>query len=97
MVLHYHIDNVNKLIDLSQNRVHSGMLIKTSHNLTLIIKDQRTRTVGSRIYTPIFSFLGKELSMSRFQSWNRSQMKGPVILYSIWILTNFKIHLFLKK
>ena len=38
-------------------------------------------TVG-KIYTPIFSFFGKELSISRFESWDRSQMKGQVILHS---------------
>ena len=42
-------------------------------------------TVG-KIYTPIFSFLGKELSILRFESWDRSQMEGLVILHSIGVL-----------
>ena len=53
-------------------------LAENTFNYKLIL---RIRTVGE-MYTPIFSFFGKELSISRFQSWNRSQMKGLVIWHS---------------
>ena len=40
-------------------------------------------TVG-KIYTPIFTFFGKELPISRFWSWNWSQMKALVILHKYY-------------
>ena len=48
-------------------------------------------TVGKirKIYTPRFSFFRKIVSISRFQSWNRSRMKSMVILHSIGVLTNY--------
>ena len=36
----------------------------------------------SKMYTPVFFFFGKELSMSQCHSLDRSQMKSLVILYS---------------
>ena len=53
-------------------------------------------TVG-KIYTPnIFVFFKKESSISRFLSLHQSQMKALVILHTIGVFSNFKIHLFLK-
>ena len=41
-------------------------------------------------------FFKKELSISRFLSWDQSQMKALVILHTIGVFSNFQINLFLK-
>ena len=42
-------------------------------------------------------FFKKELSISRFQSWDQSQMKALVNLHTIGVFFNFQIHLFFWK
>ena len=52
-------------------------------------------TIG-KIYTSIFPFFGKELSILRFESWDRSQIKGLVILHSIGVFEFLNSFIFEK-
>ena len=77
--------------DYTIHVLHSGKITR-GICIPIILIDMLYKSVQS--IHQYFRFSEKKLSISRFHSWDRSQMKGLVILYSIGVLQIFRFAYF---